>query len=238
MQGASRVQDAWFRSRAVRELATWPRMRALLRAAYGRDPFPFQTLNFQRGSEQAIHSDAAHFHSEPPRFMCGVWIALEDIRPEAGPLAYHPGSHRLPVMSMRDAGVNHAHPTHEDYARVYEPRLRDRLEQSGLPVAHAILPKGWAFVWAANLAHGGSAIQDPAATRRSLVVHNFFEGCVYYTPITSDEERGRLSLRLPPNIRTGGWGWPTRNGQPLWVGGRLVADALKRDLRRRPVIYE
>jgi ectoine hydroxylase-related dioxygenase (phytanoyl-CoA dioxygenase family) len=237
-RGATRVQDAWYRSRAVRRLAAWPKMRELLRAAYGRDPFPFQTLNFQRGTEQRVHSDTIHFHSAPERFMCGVWIALEDIRPEAGPLVYHPGSHKLPVMTMRGAGVNSSRPTHEDYGRSYEPRFAERLAAHGFEPAHAVLPKGWAFVWAANLAHGGSPIQDPAATRRSLVVHNYFEDCVYYTPLTSDVEGGRLSLRLPPNVRTGGWGWPRRDGRSVWVGARQVAAAIKRDAQRKPVVYE
>jgi hypothetical protein len=237
-RGASRVQDAWYRSRATRKLATWPRMRELLRAAYGRDPFPFQTLTFQRGTEQAVHSDAIHFHSQPERFMCGVWIALEDIRPEAGPLAYFPGSHRLPVLTMRDTGVNNPSPTPEDYVRTYEPRFVASLASAGLPQARAVIPKGWAFVWAANLAHGGSPIEDPAATRRSLVVHNYFEDCVYYTPMTSDEEGGRLTLRLPPDVRAGGWRWPRRERRPVWVGARRLAAAVIRDARRAPVVFE
>lgn len=235
--GANRVQDAWFRSAAVRRLAAWPKLRELLHAAYGRDPFPFQTLNFPRGTEQKIHSDAIHFHSAPERFMCGVWIALEDVRPEAGPLVYHPGSHRLPVLTMRAAGVNHGRPTHDDYERIYEPRFAERIAAGGFPSAKAVLPKGWAFVWAANLAHGGSAIEDPAATRRSLVVHNYFEDCVYFTPMTSDVEGGRLSVRLPPNVRTGGWAWPKRDGRPVWMGVKQLGAAVLRDTLRRPVVY-
>lgn len=230
----SRVQDAWYESPAVRRLATWPAMRKLLRAAYGRDPFPFQTLNFRRGSQQHIHSDTIHFHSAPERFMCGVWIALEDIRPEAGPLIYHPGSHRLPVMTMREAGVNHPVPTHADYERSYVPRYAERIAAAALPEAKAVLKKGWAFVWAANLAHGGSPIEDPDSTRRSLVVHNFFGGCVYYTPMHSDVEGGRLALRLPPNIRSGLWAWPRSRGWPVPLSRGLVREAWRRDRVRKP----
>lgn len=232
--GAGRVQDAWYRSPAVRRLAAWPAMRRLLQAAYGRDPFPFQTLNFRRGSEQDLHSDAIHFHSMPERFMCGVWIALEDIRREAGPLAYVKGSHKLPVMTMREAGVNTPHPGYEDYANAYVRRFHETLERAALPMDWAVIPKGWAFVWAANLAHGGSPIQDPASTRRSLVVHHYFEDCLYYTPMHSDVEGGRLAMRVPPNIRTGGWAWPRRDGRPVWVGRDVLAAAIRRDLQRRP----
>jgi len=232
-EGVTRVQDAWYESPAVRTLAVWPEVRRLLRAAYGRDPFPFQTLNFRQGSQQSIHSDTIHFHSEPERFMCGVWIALEDVRPQAGPLVYHPGSHRLPVMTMRGAGVNHPHPGYEDYVSTYVPRYAEAVAASGLPQTQAILPKGWAFVWAANLAHGGSAIVEPGSTRRSLVVHNYFDGCVYYTPMHSDVEARRYHLRLPPDIRTGFSHWPRRNWRPVRLPRDVIVDAVRRDLRRK-----
>ncbi len=224
--GITRVQDAWRRSSAVRHLASWPPMRRLLRAAYGRDPFPFQTLNFRQGSQQSIHSDAIHFHADPERFMCGVWIALEDVQPGAGPLIYHPGSHKLPVMTMRAAGVNSPTPNYSDYEATYVPRYAEAIAESGLPRTRALLKKGQAFVWAANLAHGGSPIDDPGSTRRSLVVHNYFAGCLYYTPMYSDVEAGRLLLRLPPDVRTGFWRWPRRKGCPVRLSPKLIAGFL------------
>ncbi len=234
--GVSRVQDAWYRSPAVRKLAAWPEVRRLLRAAYGRDPFPFQTLNFRQGSQQHLHSDTIHFHSAPERFMCGVWIALEDVRREAGPLAYLKGSHKLPVLTMRGVGVNSPEPGYEDYVRSYVPRFDEAMETAQLPLEWAVIPKGWAFVWAANLAHGGSPIQDPGSTRRSLVVHHYFEDCLYYTPMHSDEPGGRLHMRLPPDVRTGWSRWPTRNGRPERLSRHLIAASWLRDLRRRPVV--
>jgi hypothetical protein len=234
--GKTRVQDAWFRSRAVRALACDEKVRRLLKAAYGRDPVPFQTLNFRTGSQQSLHADTIHFHSVPERFMCGVWIALEDVAPGSGPLVYHPGSHRLPVMTMRDAGVNSPRPSPDDYEPHFVPRYAERIAASGLPQARALIKKGWAFVWAANLAHGGSPIETPGSTRRSLVVHCYFEDCLYYTPMTSDEAAGRLDLRVPPNVRTGRWAWPRRNGRPARPRLKRVAAAVLRDILRRPYV--
>ena len=234
VEGISRVQDAWYKSSAVRRLATWPAMRRLLKAAYGRDPFPFQTLNFRQGSQQSIHSDTIHFHSVPERFMCGVWIALEDVQPGAGPLLYHPGSHRLPVMTMRRAGVNSPFPQYEDYERAYVPRYAESIAAAEIPQTRAVIPKGWALVWAANLAHGGSPIEAPGSTRRSLVVHNYFDDCLYYTPMHSDEEAGRLHMRLPPNLRTGWARWPTRNGRRVGLPKDLVVEARRRDKAKQP----
>lgn len=234
LKGASRVQDAWYRSPAVRRLATWPRMSQLLYEAYGREPFAFQTLNFRQGTQQPIHSDAIHFHSEPERFMCGVWIALEDVSADAGPLVYYPGSHRLPVMTMRGAGVNTDQPGYDDYESTYVPRYAESLERAGLSRREALVKKGWAFVWAANLAHGGAPIQTAGTTRRSIVAHHYFADCLYYTPMYSDVEAGRLRLRLPPDVRTGRWRWPTKNGRRARLPAKLVVAAWLRDVLRRP----
>lgn len=234
--GISRVQDAWYRSRAVRKLASSSRIRELLRAAYGRDPFPFQTLNFEAGSQQPLHADTIHFSSVPERFMCGVWIALEDVEEGAGPLVYHPGSHKLPIMTMREAGVNSALPAVEDYERAFVPRFAERIAAAGLPARHALIKKGWAFVWAANLAHGGSAITKPGSTRRSLVVHCYFEDCLYYTPMTSDETAGRYDLRVPANVRTGLWTWPRLNGRPAQMRAKRVFGGVIRDVLRIPFV--
>lgn len=201
-KGKRRAQDVWRRSDAVRTLATHPRLEALLALAYGRKPFAFQTLNFRQGSEQHAHSDAAHFHSQPPRFMCGAWIALEDVAADAGPLFYHPGSHRDRVFEISDAGVTGRRPKRGDYAAHYVPAFAARV---GGERRTALLKKGQVLVWAANATHGGLAIARPGATRRSLVAHYFFEDCLYYTPLYSRTETDQLYLRLPTDVATGGW---------------------------------
>jgi hypothetical protein len=231
-----RIQDAWLRSPAVRRLATLPAIIDRLSLVYGRPAFPFQTLNFKRGSQQGLHSDAVHFHAEPALFMCGVWIALEDTRPDAGPLTYVPGSHKLPVMTMRAAGVSSPRPTNADYARAYVPALAAQLEASGLPRAEVLPRKGEAVVWAANLAHGGAPIANPDATRRSLVVHFYFDGCVFYTPVHSDVEGGRLAVRLPANVATGGWVWPSRDGRPVTPGLAAFLGCCRKLLFRQPIV--
>ncbi len=231
---SDRVQDAWRHSKAARKLATLPKVRRLLSAAYGRKPFAFQTLNFKRGTQQDIHSDAIHFHSVPERFMCGVWVALEDVDPNAGPLAYIPGSHRLPIMTMRKAGVNHPEPTYDDHIETYLPALARQLAESGLPERRATPRKGTALVWAANLAHGGAPIIDSGSTRRSQVTHFYFDDCLYYTPMTSDVEGGRYDVRLPPDVRIGWLRWPRLNGRMAPAPLPRIKMSIVRDLLGRP----
>jgi hypothetical protein len=235
-QQGRRVQDAWRRSSAVRKLALLPQIHAALFAAYGRRSFPFQTLNFREGSQQELHSDIIHFSSIPARFMCGVWIALEDIAPGSGPLTYHPGSHRLPEFTMRQAGVNAETPSVPDYERIWAPRFAEQIAGSGLPAKELLIRQGQAFVWAANLAHGGAAITIPGSTRRSLVVHCYFEDSVYFTPMVSNLEGGRLAVRLPSDLYSGGWRWPRRDGRRVRPPLKTIAAALLKRLSSRPFI--
>ena len=76
---ATRLMDGWESIPGVKRLSLLPNVLSLLAALYRRKPIAMQTLNFARGTEQRPHSDAFHFNSVPQGFMCGVWIALEDI---------------------------------------------------------------------------------------------------------------------------------------------------------------
>ena len=232
--GVRRVQDAWRRSPAVRALALDPKVRRLLQAAYGRRPFAFQTLNFRQGSQQAVHADSFHVHSDPGGFLCGVWIALEDVRPDAGPVVYYPGSHRLPQPTPEDLGAP-AGADHKTVERLYSAAMQHRIAEKGLQPRHALIRQGQAFVWAAGLLHGGEAIATPGATRRSLVVHFYFEDCFYFTPRTS--RGGHSTARLPSNVATGGWVWPRRDGRLAPVHPKYLAEALFRRLTRKPYLH-
>lgn len=81
-----RFTDAWRRSENVRRIALAPVTLRVLRDLYRREPRPFQTLNFRFGTQQLAHSDAVHFNTEPRGLMCGVWVALEDVDMDNGPL--------------------------------------------------------------------------------------------------------------------------------------------------------
>ncbi len=232
---SNRVADAWRVSKAVRSLATLPAIHDQLHRAYGRRSFAFQTLNFRSGSQQALHSDTVHFNSDPPGFMCGIWIALEDVSDDAGPLVYLPGSHRLPVLTMKHMGVE-GRASIADYATHYEPRFGAAMDESGLPKKRLIIPKGWAFVWDANLAHGGAPITRSGTTRRSLVVHCYFDGCVYFTPRRSDENAGRRHVRLPTDIGTGRMVWPRSEGRLVLPSPLTILKAYARRGLGRPIV--
>lgn len=198
-----RLLDEWASEPAVKELATMPDILDILCRLYGRNPIPFQTLNFPVGTQQRTHSDTIHFHSVPQRFMAGVWVALENIHDSNGPLHYYPGSHRLPVLDCCDVGIDDSKapdlPPSEIYGpqhyQLYEDAISELIEVAGLEKRVLIAEKGDVLIWAANLLHGGEPVLDSHSTRLSQVTHYYFEGCRFYTPLLSDKSHGNLMFR-------------------------------------------
>jgi hypothetical protein len=219
----SRKLDAWREVASVAEVARAPSVLEALALLYGRRPFPFQTLNFERGTQQRAHSDTIHFHSVPERFMAGVWVALEDIHPDSGPIVVYPGSHHLPVLDPLDLGFEATWDNHDRY----EDAIEAVVEAAGLEPLSLSLRKGQAVIWAANLLHGGEAVRDPARTRLSQANHYYFDDCFYYQPAASDPFVGRLALKDVEEVGTGRKVPNLYRGRPVdeWLRGNrpLVA---------------
>jgi hypothetical protein len=185
-----RVPDAWTVNESVRRIATNPAMLDLLSELYGRRAFAFQTLNFAVGTQQHIHADLVHFCARPPRFMCGVWVALEDIQAGAGPLIYYPGSHKWPVILPEDVGAPLASKENPyEHYHVLEKAWEAQIDERGAQPVQFLPNKGQALIWDANLWHGGAQQTDMSLTRHSQVTHYFFEDCSYWTPLTGLERQ-------------------------------------------------
>ena len=198
-----RIQDAWTFNQDVKKIASAPQIINLLKILYQREPIPFQTLNFRFGTEQSTHSDSIHFSSVPARFMCGVWVALEDIDANNGPLHYYPGSHKLPIFELNDLGITGSYQNKPyDIYPVYEEFLQSLIEDNGLKKVELYVKKGQALIWAANLLHGGSKVLDKNRTRYSQVTHYYFSDCMYYIPLLSDPFISRIHFKEVRNIIT------------------------------------
>ncbi len=190
-----RVQDAWRDGiEPVRALAGHARVLEVLRALYDRRPIPFQTLNFRHGTQQPAHADTLHFTCLPRGFMCGVWVALEDMTPDNGPLLYYPGSHRLPDIDYLGVDPSQFEAYQDEYLTLLERRFERR---------EFCARRGQALVWAANLWHGGTPIKKAGATRHSQVTHYYFEDCFYFAPQNSHATLGRFRLKDIVDVTTG-----------------------------------
>lgn len=201
--GERRIQDAWKFDDDVRAIAANHSVLDLLSKLYGRRAFPFQTLNFPVGTQQEAHSDSVHFSSLPERFMCGIWLAMEDITPDSGPLFYYPGSHQWPIVNNiligRRGYGSRLSSAQDPYQVAWGALCKSHDAQKEIFLAK----KGQALIWCANLLHGGSPQNSPELTRWSQVTHYYFDDCIYYTPAFSDETMGRLDLRNIVSVSDG-----------------------------------
>lgn len=215
----TRVQDAWREVPEARRLAVEPRVLEALQQLMGRKPKPFQTLNFPVGTSQLAHSDTIHFSTIPEGYMLGVWVALEDIDRDNGPLIYYPGSHKLPYLKMHDLGL---HPGYGHYP-AYEQKVQELIRREKLQAEYGLARKGEAIIWHANLLHGGAPRRDPQRTRHSQVTHYYFEGCRYYTPMDSSRLRRRFRDPL----------WIPLSEEEFRRGDHLRPPSLVKRLRHR-----
>ncbi len=211
----NRVQDFWKVSEVTKQLAIYPEILDLLELLYGRPSVPFQTLSFKVGTQQRAHSDTIHFSSLPARYMCGVWVALEDISEENGPVFYCPGSHRLTEYDFSQIRTSSSTTSYDNY-KEYEDFMEEIVAANKFEKKKFLAKKGDVLIWSSNIIHGGSPVTREGATRWSQVTHYFFENCYYYTPMFSNMVTRELFLRKRlVNIKTGKRAEHTYNGEKL-----------------------
>ena len=212
---AVRIQDMWEISDPAKRLATFAPVLEKLEMLYDREAIPFQTLNFLHGSNQRAHSDTIHFSSLPARYMCGVWVALEDITEENGPLFYYPGSHKLMEYNFAHIDTDASATSYDKYIQ-YEDFMQKIISVNKFEKKTFLAKKGDALIWSSNILHGGTPVIKPETTRFSQVTHYFFKDCFYYTPMLSNMVTNELFIRnYLTNIRTGEIVKQTYNGKEI-----------------------
>ncbi len=165
-------------SSAALKIASNPLILDALDFIFGDEAYVYTSLTFKYGTQQPIHRDTPHFATWPARRFVGVWTALEDINPDAGPLMYSRGAQDFKVDQRAIlAGVQLDFP---------DMSLKDQLDvaldrYNGIIINHAPeegsitivepLKKGDTVIWHPELPHGGSPAKDPSLSRLSMVVH-------------------------------------------------------------------
>lgn len=170
------------------ELASSPKIIQFLKWAFGDDPILMGSLQFQRGTQQEAHVDAIFFWPQPSFSMAGVWVALEDIHVDSGPLFYLPGSHKWPfTRSEHVAQQNPELAERRAIAASLDPdarnalvgdlgnawtrelvKLESKYKKDRVPIC---MKAGDVVIWHSLLAHGGSPRNDPSRSRQSAVFH-------------------------------------------------------------------
>ncbi len=180
-----KIMDAWQNSDVINEAFRDKKLLSIFEFIFQKKVIPFQTINFFYGSEQKPHSDSIHMTTEPLGYLVAVWIALEDIHSNSGELFYYPGSHKLNYILSENynTGNNNLIIGGHNYDN-YERRIGKLIAEHGLQPVYFHPQKGDILIWHANLLHGGSTIQDPSLTRKSMVAHYYADGVLCYHEIS------------------------------------------------------
>ncbi|TMI98535.1 MAG: phytanoyl-CoA dioxygenase family protein [Alphaproteobacteria bacterium] len=144
-----------------------PRLVPILDELLDGPPVACNSLNFIQGSEQADHIDSWFMPPPGEDKMVVTSVCLEDVHSDAGPLFYFPGSHKIPPYRFSSGSIR-ALDGEMDKVHAY---IDAEIAKRGLKREIFIGKKGDVFIWASQLAHGGSPINDPSRTRKSLVTH-------------------------------------------------------------------
>jgi phytanoyl-CoA hydroxylase len=166
-----RIPDMHSHSDRALDIYLHPGLFRMVELIYGEPAIAFQSLYFEYGSQQSLHRDPMFVFTDPPAHLLASWVALEDVTDECGPLAYVPGSHRLPWFEFTPGSIVCGHQispmTRAEFASTTDALMRER----GMEVEHFTCKRGDAFIWHAGLVHGGTRISDVALTRKSFVTH-------------------------------------------------------------------
>lgn len=156
-----------------------PAVTGLLREWFKDDPVACQTLFYFFGSQQSAHQDTIHLTSFPAGYMCGVWVALEDVTEDSGELFVYKGSHKLPRIYSSQLGLPKVRTDYSHYKKFDDEISRMITENSFEKVVYRP-KKGQILVWHENLLHGGSPRGSSNKTRVSVVSHYFSRGSIAY----------------------------------------------------------
>lgn len=164
---AHKLNDLYLESPATRDLLLGEPLAPVLADLLAGMPMVCNSLSFVRGSQQALHFDT--YYMPPPQqdMMVVASVCLEDWHPDAGPLQYCPGSHKIPPYRFSHGGLHAVPEEMEDATRYIHQALAER----GIETREFIGRRGDVFIWHGQLYHGGAPIKDFDRTRRSIVAH-------------------------------------------------------------------
>ena len=169
-EASVRYLDFHNASEAAAEIMMLPAVLHFAELCFGEKIAAMQTLLFENGTQQTEHQDFAYVHSLRPACLMGAWVALEDVRVDAGPLFYWDCSHReVPKYVFEDGTV--IVDGYGPQVHAFSGYLGRTCRELGLERLVFTPKKGDLLIWHSALVHGGMPRNDPALTRKSMVSH-------------------------------------------------------------------
>ena len=160
LQDISSKRYPQFKQRGL-ELLTQTRIRQAMAALFGEPGRIVHTMYFDGNQTTWVHRDGDYFDSEHSGKMIGVWVAAEDIHPDAGRFFVVPTSHRVQIPGER----------HHPNGPGYKAAMADYVRNGPLDCVAPILKQGDVLLWNSLTIHGSLPTVAAQHARRSFTAH-------------------------------------------------------------------
>ena len=160
LQDLSVKQYPGFR-RAGLNILTHPTIQRALIALTGEPGRCIHTMYFDGNQTTWAHRDGHYIDSGHDGHMIGVWVAAEDIHPDAGRFFIVPQSHRMKVPG-EEGDPNSA---------AYKASMAEFVRNGPLDCLAPVLRQGDLLLWNSMVIHGSLPTTDEHYSRRSFTAH-------------------------------------------------------------------
>jgi phytanoyl-CoA hydroxylase len=169
LQDISRRRYPQFR-RCGLDLLTQPAIQQAIRVLCGEPGHVVHTMYFDGNQHTWAHRDGHYIDARQPGRMIGVWVAAEDIDPDAGRFFVLPRSHTMPVPGEQ------GDPNGADYKTAMAHFVR----HGPLECVAPVMRRGDFLLWSSLTIHGSLPTGNARCARRSFTAH--------YVPASQDFE--------------------------------------------------
>eukprot|EP00933_Yihiella_yeosuensis_P079751 TRINITY_DN93163_c0_g1_i1.p1 TRINITY_DN93163_c0_g1~~TRINITY_DN93163_c0_g1_i1.p1 ORF type:complete len:522 (+),score=82.57 TRINITY_DN93163_c0_g1_i1:79-1644(+) len=139
-----------------------------------------QVLVFERGSQQSMHDDSWYLQgSDVTGGVVGVWIALDEVNLENGPVFYFPGSHQRQEWVYNPEGRSRKERMNlpggvaadKDFQDAVYRQAQMEIQTAGFQKKIFLPSPGDIGIWHERLLHGAEPILNWKMSRLSVVIH-------------------------------------------------------------------
>jgi hypothetical protein len=161
----------------IRDLCLYKPLTDMIEHLIGEPVALHLNLTGWVSTERDWHQDD---YLNPPQVnghYAGVWTALDQIQPDAGPFEFVPGSHRWPIIRQAKVLELLGYANGDDPSwpwaseRLLTPFFEKEIAAAGLKAERFLGNKGDVLIWHPRLVHRGSLPDRHDAERRSMISH-------------------------------------------------------------------
>lgn len=160
IQDISNKDYAHFKQAGL-EILTQPVLQCAVQTIFNEPGRLIHTMYFDGNQTTWAHRDGHYIDATQPGGMIGIWVAVEDIHPDAGRFYILPRSHRMAVPGEQG----------DPNGQAYKTLMAEFVKNGPLECLAPILKQGDVLLWSSLTIHGSLPTTCPEYARRSLTGH-------------------------------------------------------------------